>query len=271
MSNFITLFLAPVLVGIVTLVIEYAVIQPLKQSSTQSSALTGMFSSLAKIVLFATVIILLIATLLVIGNNLPSFLTIGKFLPDITFTLTGFLSDANISLASIIYSLIVIHLIFSNFGIYKVLLSFLPPLLFSFWSLAFIRDYWFALILVLAASNLWLLANLASEEKMLALYLAILLFPLNILLLIALKIASPTTIIICMALFWFLQFFIIKKSVKYSFYIPSDNRLILFSLICWPLNSLIFINYDILSSVWAWIIAAILGGIQYGALLSLKS
>ena len=263
--NFITLFVAPILVGIATLVVEYAVIQPLKKS-----ILRGILSVFFKIVLLFTVVFLMITTLLVIGSNLPTFFTLHEFLPEISFDLTGLLSDANISFAAIIYSLIIIYPIFHKWDIYTILRAFLPPLLFFFWSLAFIRDDLLLLLLVLVASNLWLLGVLFLEENVIALYMAVLLFPLNMLLLIALEITMPTLIALCLVIYWFIQQSVLGILVGFHILVPSSHRLALFAWLCWPLNSLILINYNVLTSVWSWVAAAVFGAIQYVVLLALK-
>lgn len=212
-----TSFIFPLIATVFGLIIEYWIIHPLKYRQDNPPPVGTLesdfpISIIAKYIALFTVLIAFLLSIFFIVERLHSNLNYSLATKNLFFS--SFLSDANISLASIIYtSVALIFFVWRNYnlirrgGVFSVFV--LPSILFLLWASAFVSkaliifcaclflsNYW------LAGGLLWTIVKFSKEDIYLIVLLSLFLFPTNALILVFIAMVPSFSA-------WTLAFFIL--------------------------------------------------------------
>lgn len=281
MANLITLLVAPMTVGIIMLVIEYFVIKPFAEKSGFGDVFTGF----KNVVIAATVILVFIGVSIVVASNFRQLSTQNP-LPTILFPQLGLLSDASVTLATIVYCCVALYLVTpglsdlsfdSDDSVFSLLLIYmsaiLPPILLVVWGLAFLSEYWIVLLATFILSGFWMMTILLLYQQKSGLFAMLFVPTLSLFLLSVAGVNLPQSSYPGVLLLWFGQYislYWILKRVGTIVWIDESRIFLICLVICWPINALFLIWSAAAPTLWAWIGTAVFGGVQYYALVKLE-
>lgn len=197
------LLLFPILVGVITLFIEYAIIPVIKQLFVNTGRLEKVLSSIVPIIVNRTLLFILFIIVLLL---LYALLTSALF-PLVSRThLPAIQIDFNIALVASIYiSFIACYAskTYLSETAYSHMIALVPSIVFILWTYVFVEDLKLVMLLIIetwvVAAYLPMASNLGVDEMKLLFLSTVLLIPTNVLLMIILGSPLPINL-------WFLSF-----------------------------------------------------------------
>ncbi len=264
MDDMTTLLLIPLVVGILTVFVEYFVIVPLKGSASM-----GGITILSKAFAVLTVIAVSGIALVILAQSIPGIPSLS--LPQVQFPSNGWLTDANYTFAAIVIICILSLTLTYRWTIFPYIVAIVPTSLVFLWLLAFARHLPFLVLIALFVCCFWIVVTFAASNRSGGTFFYLCLPTLTVILWGWLKGGEDIWFLVYSFVSWFaisiVIAFVPRLHIVASMLSHDIRRdvtagyvkVLLVLAILWPVNSLILISAGGISAIWGWIMALILG------------